>query len=69
MPNNPRTLAERADLQDLVAERAADVARYAEAEGYLTGADIYWKLAQRCRVKSLKLRALSTAREVRGWRI
>ena len=59
-----QTLAERADREDLTAERAVAVARHAEAEGYFRGAEMYWKLAHRCRVESLKLHALAAAAKV-----
>jgi hypothetical protein len=42
-----KTLAERADLEDVTAERAVAVARHVEAEGYFIGADIFWRLAHR----------------------
>ena len=57
-----KTLTERADLEDRAAERAAMVARHAEGQGYLNGADMLWKVADRCRADGLKLRALSEAR-------
>jgi hypothetical protein len=63
-----KTLAERADLEEVAAERAVAVARHVEAEGYFIGADIYWKLADRCRAEGLKLRALAEARKVKGLR-
>jgi hypothetical protein len=44
------------------------VARHVEAEGYFIGADLYWKLADRCRAEGLKLRALADARKVQGRR-
>ena len=65
--NSRKTLAERADFEDLTADRAVAVARHTEAEGYFIGAEMYWKLAHRCRVESLKLRALAEARKVQGW--
>ena len=52
-----KTLAKRADLEDMAAERAVTVARHAEAEGYFVGAEMYWKLAHRCRAEGLRLRA------------
>jgi hypothetical protein len=63
-----KTLAERADLEDVAAERAMAVARHVEAEGYFIGADMYWKLANRCRVEGLRLRALAEARKIQGRR-
>ena len=65
---NPKTLTTRADLEDRAADRAADIARHAEALGHFDGAETLWRTARRCRVESLKLRALAAAREVRGWR-
>jgi hypothetical protein len=62
--NDLRTLAERADLEDEAAERAAMIARHAERQGYLNGADMLWKIADRCRIDGLKLRALAEAQRV-----
>jgi len=62
------TFAERADLEDLAAERAASIARYAAAEGYIEGADMFQNIGRRCRVEALKLRALAAAKTVQGWR-
>ena len=59
------TLMERAELEDLAAARAAEVARRAEAAGYFDGADTLWWAARRVRVQSLKLRALAEAAKAR----
>ena len=67
MPNRI-TLAKRADLEDRAAERAADVARQAEALGHFDGAETLWRTARRCRVESLKLRALAVAGKAQDWR-
>ena len=61
----PPTL-EQAALEELAAERAAEIARHAEAAGHIGGAETLWRLARRCRVQVLLLRAQAGARRVGG---
>ena len=61
----PTTLAKRADLDEMAAESAAAIARYAESWGHFKGADTLRRLARRCRVEALKLRARAEADRVR----
>jgi hypothetical protein len=50
-----RFLIERAELEELVAERAADVARYADSLGQRGHADVFWRVVRQCRVMALML--------------
>ena len=65
---NLGTLATRADLEDLAAYRAAELARHAASKGQFDSAETLWRLARRSRVECLKFRALAVAQKVEGWR-
>ncbi len=54
-----RSLSERAELEELVAERAVGMARYGDSLGEHRNADFFWRLARRCRVNALMLRTRS----------
>ena len=55
------SLIERADLEELVAERATDLTRHAEALGRTDQANVFWRLARWCRVAALTPRASARA--------
>ncbi len=54
--SRPPTPNERAELEDHVADRAADIARFAETIGHPDQADVFWHLAHRCRASAMMLR-------------
>jgi hypothetical protein len=53
---------ERAELEASVAEKAADIARHAEAQGQHREAQVFWKLERRCRVVGMMLRVKDALR-------
>jgi hypothetical protein len=59
VPMPLQTLTEqtkRGELEESVAEKAADIARHAEAQGQHREAQVFWKLEHRCRVIAMMLR-------------
>ena len=54
-----RSLIERAELEELVVERAVEMTRYGDSLGEHRHADLFWRLARRCRINALMLRTQS----------
>ncbi len=58
------TLSEQAALEEETANRAADVARLADAMGQTNHATMLWRIARRARVQAILLCALAPPRRL-----
>ena len=65
--SDPRTLIERADLEDKLAEKAARAAHNADVGGRTALANSLWRLVRRSRARGLMLRGFAAAASLRHW--